>query len=110
MVNNANDWILYTRATRYICSNKRMLQEFEENVDEVIVYMGNFIATKLTKLVLKIVLESYKTVITRNEDFVGKGYLFGGLFVLNTVKMNNNTSNFSYIVESINLWHGTRTC
>ncbi|KAL0348975.1 UNVERIFIED_CONTAM: hypothetical protein Sangu_1125300 [Sesamum angustifolium] len=38
----------------------------------------------LNKVGLKIVLESDKVIITRNGDFIGKGYLSDGLFVLNT--------------------------
>jgi hypothetical protein len=59
----------------------------------------------LNKAGLKIVLESDKIVITKNGDFVGKGYLNGGLFVLNTIEMNNNASGSIYIVESIDVWH-----
>ena len=47
--------------------------------------------------------------MSRGWDFVGKGYLSGGLFVLNIVQeIFNNASieNSAYIVDSINLWHG----
>ena len=37
---------------------------------------------------------------------MGKGYMSGGLFVLNTVEMNNDVPSSAYIVESLNLWHG----
>lgn len=39
----------------------------------------------LDKVVLKIVLESDKLVITRNKYFLGKEYLSAGLFVLNII-------------------------
>ncbi|KAL0342877.1 UNVERIFIED_CONTAM: hypothetical protein Sangu_1175100 [Sesamum angustifolium] len=39
----------------------------------------------LNKIGLKIVLESDKVIITRNGDFIGKGYLSDGLLVLNTI-------------------------
>ncbi|KAL0380479.1 UNVERIFIED_CONTAM: Retrovirus-related Pol polyprotein from transposon TNT 1-94 [Sesamum angustifolium] len=62
----------------------------------------------LNKVGLKIVLESDKVIITRNGDFIGKGYLSDGLFVLNTVSTisNKNSLNSAYLVESINIWHG----
>ncbi|KAL0348559.1 UNVERIFIED_CONTAM: Retrovirus-related Pol polyprotein from transposon TNT 1-94 [Sesamum angustifolium] len=61
----------------------------------------------LNKVGLKIVLESDKVIITRNGDFIGKGYLSDGLFVLNTVSTisNKNSLNSAYLVESINIWH-----
>ena len=53
--------------------------------------------------------EADKIIISCRGDFVGKGYLSGGLFVLNNVQeivSNASISNSAYIVESINLWHG----
>ena len=62
----------------------------------------------LNKAGLKIVFEADKVIITKNGDFVGKGYLADGLFVLNTIFAAPNISFsviFAYIVESVNLWH-----
>ena len=58
----------------------------------------------LNKVGLKIVLEANKVVWT-----VGKGYLNKGLFVLNiTFEITNDSSSsaFTYIVESVDVWHG----
>ncbi|KAA0055836.1 ty1-copia retrotransposon protein [Cucumis melo var. makuwa] len=60
----------------------------------------------LNRAGLKIVLEGDKVVLTKNGDFVGKGYLSNGLFVLNTISMNANASSSAYLIESVNLWHG----
>ncbi|KAA0041580.1 ty1-copia retrotransposon protein [Cucumis melo var. makuwa] len=60
----------------------------------------------LNRVGLKIVLEGNKVVLTKNGDFVGKGYLSNGLFVLNTISMNANASSSTYLIESANLWHG----
>ncbi|KAL0303823.1 UNVERIFIED_CONTAM: Retrovirus-related Pol polyprotein from transposon TNT 1-94, partial [Sesamum radiatum] len=62
----------------------------------------------LNKVGLKIVLEADKVIITKNGDFIGKGYLADGLFVLNTMPFvsNKSISNSAYIVESVNIWHG----
>ena len=55
---------------------------------------------------LKIVLKANKITITRNGEFVGKGYVNGGLFVLNTIEMNNVAFSFAYIAKYLDLWHG----
>ena len=63
----------------------------------------------LNKVGLKLVTKADKIIISRGGDFVGKGYLSGGLFVLNNVQeivSNASISNSAYIVESINLCHG----
>ncbi|KAA0068137.1 ty1-copia retrotransposon protein [Cucumis melo var. makuwa] len=60
----------------------------------------------LNRAGLKIVLEGDKVVLTKNEDFVGKGYLSNGLFVLNTISINANASSSAYVIEYANLWHG----
>lgn len=63
----------------------------------------------LNRAGLKLVFEADKVVITRNGDFVGKGYLAHGLFVLNIIFVisNENSSVASaYIAECVNLWHG----
>ena len=52
---------------------------------------------------LKIILDGDKVVLTKNGEFVGKGYLSNGLFVLNTTFMNANVSSSAYITESIDL-------
>ena len=56
----------------------------------------------LNKVGLNLVFEAYKIIISCRGDFVGKGYLSGGLFVLNIVQdIVNNTSisNSAYIVD-----------
>jgi len=135
--------VLETRATRYICTNKDLFQNFEEAKEENIVYMGNFATTRvhgngkvllkltsrkmlslnnvlyvldmcgnlvfgafLNKAGLKIILQVDKVVLTKNGEFVGKGYFSGGLFILNTVEMHNNATKSAYVVESLDLWHG----
>ena len=55
---------------------------------------------------LKVILEGDKVVLTKNGEFVGKGYMYNDFFVLNTVFMNANTSSSAYIIESIDMWHG----
>ncbi|KAH6794775.1 centromere protein X [Perilla frutescens var. hirtella] len=56
----------------------------------------------LNKAGLKIVVESDRVVLTKNGEFVGKGYLNEGLFVLNVASelVNGNCSTSAYIVEN----------
>ncbi|KAA0035366.1 ty1-copia retrotransposon protein [Cucumis melo var. makuwa] len=58
----------------------------------------------LNRTNLKIVLEGDKVVLTRNREFVSKGYLSNGLFILDIVSMNANGSYSAYIVEYVDLW------
>jgi len=57
---------------------------------------------------LKIVQEASEVVVMRNGDFVGKGYLSGGLLVVSAAEQVNNetATNSIYIAESIDLRHG----
>ncbi|KAK9677396.1 hypothetical protein RND81_11G140500 [Saponaria officinalis] len=58
----------------------------------------------LNKAGLKLVFEADKVVMSRNGEFVGKGYLFGGLFILNTDSVFNNIASTSaYMAESIDV-------
>ncbi|KAL0453364.1 UNVERIFIED_CONTAM: hypothetical protein Slati_1314500 [Sesamum latifolium] len=59
----------------------------------------------LNKAGLKIVLEADKVIITKNGNFVGKGYMMYGLFVLNTISTVSNkfASSSVYLIESINI-------
>ena len=54
----------------------------------------------------KFVMEDEKVVLTKNREFVDKGYMSNGMLVLNTISMNPNIFGFAFIVESIDLWHG----
>ena len=56
----------------------------------------------LNKFGFKLVFEADKFVLSKGETFVGKGYLYNGMFKLNVI--NNKVS--AYIVEFSNLWHG----
>ncbi|KAK4400305.1 Retrovirus-related Pol polyprotein from transposon TNT 1-94 [Sesamum angolense] len=105
------DWILDTGASKHLCANKDLFQEFHEASEGERVFMGNSATARvmgkrkvllkltsgktlglldvlyvpsllrnlifgslLNKVGLKIVLEADKVVITRNGDFIGKGY------------------------------------
>ena len=60
----------------------------------------------LNKAGVKLVFEGDKLVLSRNGEFVGKGYLSGGLFVLETIPtVMNKISTSAYLLESYDLWH-----
>ncbi|GAA0184513.1 hypothetical protein LIER_31801 [Lithospermum erythrorhizon] len=151
LIANANDWVLDTGASRHLCANKEMFQDFEEVADGDYVYMGNSITARITskgkvslkltpgktltlsnvlyfptlhrnlvsgallnKTGLKLVFEADKVVLSCSGEFVGNGYLSGGLFILNVeyfINKNDSTSAYidessTYITESLNVWHG----
>ncbi|KAA0038001.1 ty1-copia retrotransposon protein [Cucumis melo var. makuwa] len=117
LIENKTDWILDTRASRHFYTNRKHLQDYEDTANGECVFMGNSATagvigkwkvsgSLLNQAGLKIVLEGDKVFLTKNGDFVGKGYLFNGLFVLNTISINANASSSAYVIESANLWHG----
>ena len=62
----------------------------------------------LNKHGFKMVFEADKVVVSKSGMFVGKGYVFNGLFKLNVmiVKpkiMNKTNTSFVYVFESSNL-------
>ena len=66
----------------------------------------NLVSTSLlVKNRFKVVFVSDKVVISKNDMYVGKGYLSDGLFKLNVMTINNNKNNDSsaYLLESDNL-------
>ncbi|CAN1246025.1 Retrovirus-related Pol polyprotein from transposon TNT 1-94 [Linum grandiflorum] len=64
-------------------------------------------ARLLIKAGLKLVLDVDKLVITKNGVFVGKGYMSGSLFVMDTIAtINKNSAVSSYLIESFDKWHG----
>ena len=64
----------------------------------------------LSKNGFKLVFESNNFILTKNEVYVGKGYLTNGLFKINVMTIlwdfnDNKVSSFAYLLESFNLWH-----
>ena len=62
----------------------------------------------LGKARVRIMVDSNKIKLPKNDAFVGKTYCNQGLFMLNASKIMNNkaSSSFSYIVVSCDFWHG----
>ena len=58
----------------------------------------------------KLVFESSKVVISKNNVFVGKGYVCDGLFKLNimecVVSNSCNSRSYVYHVSDCDVWHG----
>ena len=79
-----------------------------KNVLHVHEIRKNLVSTSLlVKNEFKVVFVSDKVVISKNDMYVGNGYLSDGLFKLNVMTINNNNNNDSsaYLLESDNLWH-----
>ncbi|XP_077215962.1 uncharacterized protein LOC143850616 [Tasmannia lanceolata] len=55
----------------------------------------------LNKNGFKLIFESNKFVLSKGGSFVGKGYMYEGMFKMNINKINV----FVYMLESISLWH-----
>ena len=62
----------------------------------------------LRKARVRIMFDSGKIVLTKNDAFVGKGYCNQGLFMLNVSEILNNKLYLSSadIVVSCDVWHG----
>ena len=65
----------------------------------------------LGKARVRILFDSDKIVLAKNDAFVGKGYCNQGLFMLNVYDIINNnasssSSSSSYIVDSCDISHG----
>ena len=56
---------------------------------------------------VRILFNSDKIVLTKNDAFVGKGYYNQGLFMLNVSDIinNNASSSSAYMVDSCDIWH-----
>ena len=56
---------------------------------------------------MRIIFDSNKIVLTKNDDFVGKGYCNQGLFMFNVSEIMNNKafSSSIHIVYSCDVWN-----
>ncbi|KAK9037819.1 hypothetical protein V6N11_022719 [Hibiscus sabdariffa] len=59
----------------------------------------------LKKACIKLVFETDKLVLFRNGDYIGKCFLNGDLFVIETQLNENKVSTSDYIVETVDMWH-----
>ena len=65
---------------------------------------NNLVSTNLLcKSGVKVVLESDKLILSKNEIFVGKGYATDDMYKLSII--NKEVSSCTYIVDSSYLWH-----
>ena len=66
----------------------------------------------LGKVGVKIMFESYKIMLTKNDAFVGKSCCNHGLFMLSVSKILNNkaSSSSAYIIVLCDVWHGRLGC
>ncbi|GJV33867.1 retrovirus-related pol polyprotein from transposon TNT 1-94 [Tanacetum coccineum] len=62
----------------------------------------------LNKFGFRLVFESDKFVLSKNQMYVGKGYAMNGMFKLNVMVAKNEINKmnyFAYLIESSNVWH-----
>ncbi|XP_074314440.1 uncharacterized protein LOC141649653 [Silene latifolia] len=91
LVANASDWILDTGASRHLCANKDLFDEFEDAADGECVYMGNSSSAIITgkgNIFLK--LTSGKTLALNNVLYVptlGRNLVSGALLNKAGVKL-----------------------
>ncbi|KAK9723642.1 hypothetical protein RND81_05G015100 [Saponaria officinalis] len=119
LVSNSTEWILDTGATSHICSEREAFKEYGKvqlklssdkilklnNVLHVPEIRRNLISgSLLNKACIKLTFETDKLVLTRNNNFDEKGFCNGGLFVLDVMTTNKNSTASVYIAESITLW------
>ena len=79
------------------------------NVLHVPHFLHNLISVLLLgKAKIKVVFDGGIVTLTKNDVFVGKGYIDQGLFVLSIDKEinKNGYSCCTYLVDSIDIWHG----
>ena len=67
----------------------------------------------LSKKGFKLVFVADNFILTKNEMYVGKGYMSNGLFKMNVMaivppikNINNKSTSSAYMLESSNVWHG----
>nr|GFA60472.1 Pol polyprotein [Tanacetum cinerariifolium] len=79
------------------------------NVLYVLVIRKNLVSGwLLNKFIFRLVFESDKFVLSKNQMYVGKVYAVNGIFKLNVMVVKNdiNIMNSSaYLIESSNMWH-----
>jgi len=59
----------------------------------------------LGKVGVKVSFEYDKSVITKNNVFVGKGYYDQCLFILNISEIINKSYSFAYNIDLCDIWH-----
>ncbi|GJW04962.1 pol polyprotein [Tanacetum coccineum] len=63
----------------------------------------------LNKFGFRLVFESDKFVLSKNQMYVGKGYAVDAMFKLNVMVVKNDINKMNssaYLIESSNVWHG----
>ncbi|GJU14257.1 retrovirus-related pol polyprotein from transposon TNT 1-94 [Tanacetum coccineum] len=63
----------------------------------------------LNKFGFRLVFESDKFVLSKNQMYVGKGYAVNAMFKLNVMVVKNDINKMNssaYLIESSNVWHG----
>ncbi|GJR67774.1 pol polyprotein [Tanacetum coccineum] len=80
------------------------------NVLYVLEIRKNLVSScRLNKFGFRLVFESDKFILSKNQMYVGKGYAVNGMFMHNVMVVKNDINkmnSFAYLIESSNVWHG----
>ncbi|GJZ20754.1 retrovirus-related pol polyprotein from transposon TNT 1-94 [Tanacetum coccineum] len=121
---NNSGWWIDTGATRHVCADKSMFHSFRRleqwtiavlwalcNCDIKVVREIIFVVRLAVKTSFgfRLVFESDKFVLSKNQMYVGKGYAVNAMFKLNVMVVKNDINKMNssaYLIESSNVWHG----
>ncbi|XP_070022222.1 uncharacterized protein [Nicotiana sylvestris] len=117
LVGNQKEWWIDSGATQHVCAVKEAFATYSTAGPEKEISMGNNATAKIEgygKIFLKMtsgkngfkcVFVSDKVVVSKNEMYVGKGYLTEGLFKLDVMVVDSMSkiSASSYLLESNDL-------
>ncbi|RVX03578.1 36.4 kDa proline-rich protein [Vitis vinifera] len=88
MVANMKDWVVDSRATKHICGNRSAFTSYttvNEGEEQVfMISIGTSVSISAWKAGVRILFDSDKIVLTKNDAFVGKGYCpktFDAMFI-----------------------------
>ncbi|GJS87278.1 retrovirus-related pol polyprotein from transposon TNT 1-94 [Tanacetum coccineum] len=108
---NNSGWWVDTGATHHVCADKSLFHSSELLTMKRSCTWATLqlLISKAKEILVRLIFESDKFVLYKNQMYLGKGYAVNGMFKLNVmVVMNeiNKMNSSAYLIESSNVWHG----